>query len=801
MALPQVGLEAVIENLAGFSKGATQITKAYDQIDTGASKVEKSSAGLSGVFSSVGSGLLSVGKVAAGVALGGVTLLGGGLVALGTKSVLAAADVGEMQSLFNTAFGQDAPKARAEIDEFAAAVGRNKFELEGFAGGIKSLVTPMGVTAEAGNEMSIGFSKLAVDLSSFFNVTESDALDSLRSGLIGETEPLRKFGIVLNEAAIKQKALNMGIFDGKGNMDAATKASATYALIMEQTKMAQGDAARTSGSWVNQTRALKSAIDEATVEIGMQLIPVLTPLLQQFTAMVKQYLPQLVEWFKVNLPIAIQTATDFWNNQLYPAIQAAQAIFKGFSKSGSTINKTFSSIYKSAKPIIDKIMPELIDIFNIVYKWVIKNWPLIQKVITTVMAVIQAEIKAATKVILYVWKNWGDEITKAVTLIFKIIKVNLENALDFVTLVMQLITGDWSGAWETIKDIADRSLGLILDLVKASFNNMLKAISDIMGNIKNKISDIWSSIVNTIKDKVNEAYNAVKSKFDTLASLISGYASSLLAAAKTMMQGIINGINSMLSSITSALNSVMTSAINSLRNAITSGSLYSILISAGQAIINTIKAGIALVTDLASRLISLVQSAINQLASSISSGVLYNILINAGRNIINYIGSGINAVTTLAGTLIAKVQAAINSLSASSVFDALYGIGEDIVNGIIDGVRSMGTELGGALQDIVDDAIQAIKDQLGIGSPSKVFFAVGLDMMKGLQAGISALAPTINTQLQSAIAGPAVNAPALGATGNTSIFNTFQLGGNTINSGMDQAQFEARVMRAIRRNL
>lgn len=1034
MALPQVGLEAVIENLTGFSKSATVITKAYDDIDASSNKVQKTSAGMSGVFSKVGGGLLSLGKVAAGVALGGVTLLGGGLVALGTKSVLAAADVGEMQSLFNTAFGQDAPKARAEIDEFAASVGRNKYELEGFAGGIKSLVTPMGVTGDKANEMSIGFSKLAVDLSSFYNVTESDALESLRAGLIGETEPLRKFGVVLNAAAVEAEAVRLGLGKttvdmdkmtaaqgsvtkatlsynkavqkygadsqeaqvaqinltnaqnrltkvmegGKTELDAAAKSQATYSLIMQQTTLAQGDAQRTSGSWVNQMRALRAVIDETVVSIGMELLPVVTPLLQQFTSMAKAVLPGLVGIFKsiistvselVNqftsgfvsnfgndfgvlgqviygieevldsffpesvmekiyafddailqlagkifgefegstfslgsiiesvlgaafsflidvvlpaLTTAIMFVVDNWDT-LKAAISSAIGTVKNVAASimavaipafekfqeiislmsdnlkdsrgivyGITgaiaslvdnvlllfgidtdmaiydfmesladivqkqvipaIQKTVqwfrkdlpagaSKVQSALKPIINKILPELVDIFNVIYKWTIKNWPLIQKTIGTVLNFIASQVKVVLGTALYIWNNWGDEIMAIVKFVFKVVKVNLQNMLDTVTLIMQLITGDWSGAWETIKGIAERTTKLIFDQVKVVFNNMLSLITSIMTSIKNKISDIWSSIVSTVKDKAQEAYNAVKSKFDSLASLISGYASSLLTAAKKMMQGIIDGINAMLSSITSTLNSVMTSAINSLKNAITSGSLYSLLIASGQAIINAIKNGIAMVTDLAGRLISAVQAAVNNLASSISSGAIYNILIQAGRNIINYISSGISAVTSLGSTLVSKVQDAINSLFSSNIFSRLYDIGEDIVNGIIDGVKAMGSELGGVLQDIVDDAIQAIKEQLGIASPSKVFFGVGIDMMKGLQAGISALAPSISMQLQSAVAGPAVNAPALGATGTTNIYNSYQLGGNTINSGMDQAQFEARVMRAIRRNL
>ena len=142
--------------------------------------------------------------------------LGQSLVNFGKDSITAAADTQEMTSLFNIAFGTEANKARANIDQFAAAVGRNKFELEGFAGKIQSLVVPMGLTQETAAEMSTGFAKLAVDLSSFYNVSESDALNALRAGLVGETEPMRQFGVMIDEASVKQQALNLGLMQQGG---------------------------------------------------------------------------------------------------------------------------------------------------------------------------------------------------------------------------------------------------------------------------------------------------------------------------------------------------------------------------------------------------------------------------------------------------------------------------------------------------------------------------------------------------------------------------------------------------------
>jgi hypothetical protein len=77
-------------------------------------------------------------------------------------------------------------------------------------------------------------------MASFNNADPSETLDALRAGLAGETEPLRRFGVSLSDARLKQEAMNMGIYKGKGPLTPTRKAQATYALILKDTKDAAG---------------------------------------------------------------------------------------------------------------------------------------------------------------------------------------------------------------------------------------------------------------------------------------------------------------------------------------------------------------------------------------------------------------------------------------------------------------------------------------------------------------------------------------------------------------------------------
>ena len=136
------------------------------------------------------------------------------------------------------------------------------------AGTFGNLFTAFGVGIPEAREMSLTLTELAADLASFNNTSIDQALTALRSGLSGETEPLKRFGVALNQAAIETEALNLGLIENKKDLDAASKSQAIYSLVMKQTTNAQGDFARTQDGLANTQRTLNAAFEEAQKTIG-----------------------------------------------------------------------------------------------------------------------------------------------------------------------------------------------------------------------------------------------------------------------------------------------------------------------------------------------------------------------------------------------------------------------------------------------------------------------------------------------------------------------------------------------------
>lgn len=191
-------------------------------------------------------------------------------------AISGASDLEEAASKVAVVFGEQARSVEDFARNSATAFGISRAEALGATGTFGNLLRAVGLSEDASAKFSTTMVGLASDLASFNNTSSTEALDALRSGLVGETEPLKRFGVNINEALLKQKAFELGLGDGKAVLDSNAKAQAAYALIMEQTSLAQGDFARTSGGLANQQRILGARFADVKARIGTFLLPAIT---------------------------------------------------------------------------------------------------------------------------------------------------------------------------------------------------------------------------------------------------------------------------------------------------------------------------------------------------------------------------------------------------------------------------------------------------------------------------------------------------------------------------------------------
>jgi hypothetical protein len=201
---------------------------------------------------------------------GASTAAGYALGAISAYSIKLAADAAEIDSAFDVAFKNAAKSAREFSEVLSGEVGRDAVETRQAMTRLQLVLTGTGVAAEQAATMVKTLARVGIDAGSLFNTSDAEAFQKIISGLSGEAEPLKAFGVVINEAAVKAELLRLGF---KGNATEASEAAKSIAranLIIKGLAVAQGDATRTAGSAANQTRALRAEFNKAARELGLR---------------------------------------------------------------------------------------------------------------------------------------------------------------------------------------------------------------------------------------------------------------------------------------------------------------------------------------------------------------------------------------------------------------------------------------------------------------------------------------------------------------------------------------------------
>lgn len=199
----------------------------------------------------------------------------------------AAADFQEQMNLMTVSLGQYAEEAYGYAQKVHEALGIDVGEYLSNQGTFMTLAKGFGVASDAANVMSGNLTRLSYDLASFFNMTNEEAFEKVRSAMSGETEAIKQLGFDLSQARLQQIAYDNGITQSVSKMTQADKAYLRYIAIMEQVSWAHGDLARTIASPANQMRILQSQAKTAAVAIGNVFMPMLSKIIPVAVAVVK----------------------------------------------------------------------------------------------------------------------------------------------------------------------------------------------------------------------------------------------------------------------------------------------------------------------------------------------------------------------------------------------------------------------------------------------------------------------------------------------------------------------------------
>ena len=261
----------------------------------------------------------------------------------------AASDLAESQTKVAVVFGDSADEIEDWASTAATAFGQSSQQALEAVGTYGNLFRAFGIGQEAAGEMSKSLVELAADLASFNNTPVDQALVALRSGLSGETEPLKRFGIALNDARMRSVLLAKGVTDLGATLTAEQKATAAYAIIMSDSALAQGDFARTSDGLANQQRILEAQMANLSAEIGTQLLPIMVELAHVVT---ENVMPAVRDLFDIIKAIPWGEITGGISGVLNP-LGAAQEKFESLAEAADRVPYDIARTWQHGAPVIE----------------------------------------------------------------------------------------------------------------------------------------------------------------------------------------------------------------------------------------------------------------------------------------------------------------------------------------------------------------------------------------------------------------------------------------------------------------
>jgi phage-related protein len=203
-----------------------------------------------------------------------------GAFAIGMGSAVKAASNFEAEfEGVNQVFGEAAQSVQAFANAAAATAGLSATEALRAAKTFGLFANSAGLSTEQSAKFSTSLVQLAGDLGSFNDVPTEEALAAIQSGLMGQAEPLRKFGVFLTDNALRAEAMALKIYEGTGALSDQQKMMAAYSLIFKKTTIQQGDFVKYQDTFGNQIKIVSAEFQNLSVRIGNILLPILASLL------------------------------------------------------------------------------------------------------------------------------------------------------------------------------------------------------------------------------------------------------------------------------------------------------------------------------------------------------------------------------------------------------------------------------------------------------------------------------------------------------------------------------------------
>ena len=231
----------------------------------------------------------AVKKIAAGISAAKV---GQAILNWGKAAIDAASDLAEVQNVVDVTFGDGAKQIESWAKTAGKQFGLTETQAKKFTSTLGAMMKSAGMSGDEIVGMSTDLAGLAADMASFYNLDFETAFQKIRSGISGETEPLKQLGVNMSVANLEAFALEKGITKAFNSMSQQEQTMLRYQYLMKATADAQGDFARTSDGFANASRRVETALNTINTIGGSLLMTVIEPLTTKFASFLEMVTAQ-----------------------------------------------------------------------------------------------------------------------------------------------------------------------------------------------------------------------------------------------------------------------------------------------------------------------------------------------------------------------------------------------------------------------------------------------------------------------------------------------------------------------------
>ena len=232
-----------------------------------------------------GSWVAAAAKIAGALSAAGVVSI---LSKWGKAAIESASNLEEVQNVVDVTFGEGSGKIEKWAKAASKSFGLTETQAKRYTSTLGAMMKSQGIADDEIVQMSTDLAGLSADMASFYNLDFDEAFQKIRSGISGETEPLKQLGINMSQANLEAFALEKGITKAFSAMSQGEQTALRYQYIMQATADAQGDFSRTADGFANASRRVEAAMETIKTVGGGLLMEVVAPLTEGLASFLEQ---------------------------------------------------------------------------------------------------------------------------------------------------------------------------------------------------------------------------------------------------------------------------------------------------------------------------------------------------------------------------------------------------------------------------------------------------------------------------------------------------------------------------------